>query len=106
MNLKLLLAPLALAPMIALATPAAAAPVKVTIVYANKTAVIDTDTVYPISALRNQIEPVTGIPAKFMYIQVLAPKPGVLNESAKTIEGYGIYTDFRAFVRTQAAPNN
>jgi hypothetical protein len=106
MNLKLFLAPLALVPMLALATPAAAAPVKVTVVYANKTAVIDTDTTFPISALRGQIEPVTGIAAKYMSIQVIAPKPAMLNEAARTLESYGIYTDFRAFVRAQATPNS
>lgn len=101
-----LLAPLALVPMLALAAPAAAAPIKVTVIYASKSAVIDTDTVFPVSAVRNQIEQVTGIAARYMYVQVLAPKQAVLTESQKTLEQYGLYTDFRAFVRTQPAPNN
>jgi hypothetical protein len=105
MNLKLMLAPLALAPMIAMATPAAAQPVKATIVSGNKTVVVDTDTSYPVKAVWEQIAQATGLDARYIYVQVIAPKPAVLKEQTQTLESYGILTDFRAVARVQATPN-
>lgn len=82
-----------------------AAPVKATVVYGNKIAVVDTDTKYPVRAFRVQVQQATGIDAKYMYLQVLPPKPAVLTESEKTLESYALYTDFRVVARAQAEPN-
>lgn len=105
MNLKLL-APLALVPMIAMAAPAAAQPVKATIVYStNKTVVVDTDTSFPVKAVWDQIAQATGLDARYLYVQVLPPKPAVLKDQSASLESLGIVTDFRAFARVQATPN-